>query len=73
MADLDGNTVGRHRAFGRPDTSYASSVTGRGADGPAISSPRTRGSAGPWDGAGTMYVTIPAGGFGETSAAMRCH
>lgn len=36
MQGLDGNTAGRHCAFGWPDTSYANIVTERDDDGPHI-------------------------------------
>lgn len=80
MHGLDGNTAGGHRAFGWPDTSYASRVTGRDADGPAIQLLQLAedGELGwRWGDVGTMYFTIPvkafaAGDFGKAEAIIRC-
>jgi hypothetical protein len=75
MDDLDGNTGGRHYAFGWPDTSYAAKVTARDADGPAIHLLQLAedGELGwGWGDAGTMYFTIPAKAFasGDYSKAV---
>ncbi|WP_405793686.1 DUF1963 domain-containing protein [Streptomyces sp. NBC_01506] len=78
MDGLDSNTAGHHCAFGWPDTSYATWVTDRDDDGPAIhllqlpEDPRLG-----WGDAGTMYFTIPAGDFAAgdfttADADMRC-
>ncbi|WP_220039762.1 DUF1963 domain-containing protein [Nonomuraea aridisoli] len=80
MDGLDGNTAGGHRAFGWPDTSYASQVTRRDADGPAIHLLQLAEDAElgwGWGDAGTMYFTIPAkafaaGDFSQAVADMRC-
>jgi hypothetical protein len=74
MGDLDGNTAGGHRAFGWPDTSYASRVTGRDAGGPAIHLLQLAEDAAlgwGWGDAGTIYFTIPAKAFaaGDFSVA----
>lgn len=80
MGDLDGNTAGHHCAFGWPDTSYSSQVTGRDADGPAIHLLQLAEDAEldwGWGDAGTMYFTIPAGAyaagdFGRAEARTLC-
>ncbi|MEU8106724.1 DUF1963 domain-containing protein [Nonomuraea muscovyensis] len=80
MDGLDANTAGGHRAFGWPDTSYASRVTVRDADGPAIHLLQLGEDAElgwGWGDAGTMYFTIPAkafaaGDFGKAEANLRC-
>jgi hypothetical protein len=80
MGDIDGNTAGRHRAFGWPDTSYGSGVTRRDADGPAVHLLQLTedGELGwGWGDAGTMYFTIPAkafaaGDFSKAEASGRC-
>ncbi|MEU7313232.1 DUF1963 domain-containing protein [Streptomyces sp. NPDC007083] len=80
MADLDGNTAGRHRAFGWPDTSYASDVTERDADGPEIhllQLAEDMDLGWGWGDAGTLYFTIPAGAFAagdfhRAEAKIRC-
>ncbi|MFD9817539.1 DUF1963 domain-containing protein [Streptomyces violascens] len=74
MGDIDGNTAGRHRAFGWPDTSYGSGVTRRDADGSAIHLLQLAEDAKlgcGWGDAGTMYFTIPAKAFaaGDLSKA----
>ncbi|GAA2205430.1 hypothetical protein GCM10009850_008880 [Nonomuraea monospora] len=80
MDGLDANTAGHHCAFGWPDTSYASPVTGRDADGPAIHLLQLAEDAElgwGWGDAGTMYFTIPAkaflaGDYSQARADMRC-
>ncbi|MEO3868464.1 YwqG family protein [Nonomuraea sp. B12E4] len=80
MGGFDANTAGNHCAFGWPDTSYASAVTDRDADGPAIHLLQLAedGELGwGWGDAGTMYFTIPAkafaaGDFSKAKADMRC-
>lgn len=80
MDGLGGNTAGRHRAFGWPDTSYASPVTRRDADGPAIHLLQLAEDAElgwGWGDAGTLYFTIPPkalaeGDFSQAGAEMRC-
>ncbi|TDD47750.1 DUF1963 domain-containing protein [Nonomuraea terrae] len=80
MDGLDGNTAGSHCAFGWPDTSYASQVTRRDADGPAIHLLQLAEDADlgwGWGDAGTMYFTISAkafaaGDFSQAVADMRC-
>ncbi|GAA2662792.1 hypothetical protein GCM10010412_036860 [Nonomuraea recticatena] len=80
MDGLDANTAGSHCAFGWPDTSYASRVTNRDADGSAIHLLQLAEDAElgwGWGDAGTMYFTIPvkafmAGDFSEAEADMRC-
>ncbi|WP_235459426.1 DUF1963 domain-containing protein [Streptomyces olivochromogenes] len=66
MDDVDGNTAGRHRAFGWPDTSHGSPVTARDSDGPAVQLLQLAEEAElgwGWGDAGTMYFTIPAKAF----------
>lgn len=75
LDDLDGNTAGRHYAFGWPDTSYTMKVTGRDADGPAVHLLQLAGDAElgwGWGDAGTNYFTIPAKAFaaGDYSKAV---
>ena len=80
MGDIDGNTAGRHRAFGWPDTSYGSGVTARDADGPAahllqLAEDEELGWG--WGDAGTLYFMIPAkafaaGDFSQAEAIGRC-
>ncbi|MFI9311393.1 DUF1963 domain-containing protein [Streptomyces triculaminicus] len=80
MDDHNGNTAGSHCAFGWPDNSYASAVTGRDADGPAVHLLQLAEDAElgwGWGDAGTMYFTIPArafaeGDFGEVQAIGHC-
>ncbi|GAA2829941.1 hypothetical protein GCM10010441_63080 [Kitasatospora paracochleata] len=80
MDGLDGNTDDRHRAFGRPDTSYGSGATRRDADGPAVQLLQLAGDAElgwGWGDAGSLYVTIPLGAyavgdFGRATADLRC-
>lgn len=64
MKGLDGNTAGRHCAFGWPDTSYAGPVTRRDAQGPEVHLLQLGQDAQlgwAWGDAGTLYFTIPAG------------
>ncbi|GLW73973.1 hypothetical protein Kpho02_62710 [Kitasatospora phosalacinea] len=66
MDGFDGNTAGKHCAFGWPDTSYGSSVTYRDADGPHVhllqlAADEELGWA--WGDAGTLYFTVPAKAF----------
>ncbi|MFE4514634.1 DUF1963 domain-containing protein [Kitasatospora sp. NPDC056783] len=66
MDGLDGNTTGRHCAFGWPDTSYTVPVTSRDGDGPAVHLLQLAEDPGlgwGWGDAGTLYFTIPAGAF----------
>ncbi|MFE3881735.1 DUF1963 domain-containing protein [Streptomyces lydicus] len=78
--DFDGNTAGGHRAFGWPDTSYASEVTSRDADGPAVHLLQLAGDTQlgwGWGDAGSLYFTIPAkafaaGDFSRAEATVRC-
>jgi hypothetical protein len=66
MGGLDGNTADRHCAFGWPDTSYASRVTGRDAHAPDIhllQLARDAELGWSWGDAATLYFTIPAGSF----------
>ncbi|MEV0415524.1 YwqG family protein [Streptomyces sp. NPDC050448] len=80
MHDLNGNTAGGHCAFGWPDTSYASEVSYRDADGPAVHLLQLAEDAElgwGWGDAGTMYFTIPAkayaaGDFSKAEAIGRC-
>ncbi|GAA3682214.1 hypothetical protein GCM10022224_053230 [Nonomuraea antimicrobica] len=80
MYDLDGNTSGGHRAFGWPDTSYASKVTRRDADGPVVHLLQLAADAHlgwGWGDNGTMYFTIPMkafaeGDFSRVEPEMRC-
>lgn len=80
MGDLDANTAGKHCAFGWPDTSYASKVTDRDADGPAIHLLQLAEDAElgwGWGDSGTMYFVIPAnafvaGDFGQAGWVMHC-
>jgi len=80
MGDFDGNTAGRLRAFGWPDTSYGSWVTRRDADGPAVHLLQLAEDAElgwGWSDAGTLYFTIPAkafaaGDFSKAEAIGRC-
>ena len=80
MRDLDASTAGSHCVFGWPDTSYASPVTNRDADGPAIHLLQLAEDAElgwGWGDAGTMYFTIPMqafaeGDFSKVEADMRC-
>ncbi|GAA3250244.1 DUF1963 domain-containing protein [Nonomuraea helvata] len=80
MSGLDANTANSHCAFGWPDTSYASSVTDRDVDGPAIHLLQLAedGKLGwGWGDAGTMYFMIPAkaftaGNFSKVEPVMRC-
>ena len=74
MADLDGNTADQHCAFGWPDTSYASRVTSRDTDGPAIhllQLARDAELGWSWGDAATLYFTIPAKSYwaGDFTAA----
>ncbi|RKE23416.1 DUF1963 domain-containing protein [Streptomyces sp. TLI_171] len=80
LDDFDGNTAGQHAAFGWPDTSYATAVTTRDADGPAVHllqlAEDTELGWG-WGDAGSLYFTVPAkafaaGDFTATEAAGRC-
>ncbi|WP_033214607.1 DUF1963 domain-containing protein [Kitasatospora phosalacinea] len=80
MEGFDGNTAGRHCAFGWPDTSYGTSVTDRDADGPVVhllqlAADDELGWA--WGDAGTLYFTIPAkafaaGDYGPAGAVGLC-
>ncbi|MEU6510126.1 DUF1963 domain-containing protein [Streptomyces sp. NPDC046942] len=66
MGDIDGNTAGRHRAFGWPDTSYGSRVTRRDSDSPAVHLLQLAQDAElgwGWGDAGTLYFSIPAKAF----------
>ncbi|MFD8597607.1 DUF1963 domain-containing protein [Kitasatospora sp. NPDC059646] len=80
LDDLDGNTAGRHCAFGWPDTSYASAVTSRDADGPAVHLLQLAEDVElgwGWGDAGSLYFTIPvkalaAGDFAAATAEGRC-
>ncbi|MFJ1756173.1 DUF1963 domain-containing protein [Kitasatospora sp. NPDC088134] len=66
MGDLDGNTMGRHCAFGWPDTSYTAQVTARDADGPAVHLLQLAEDAElrwGWGDAGSAYFTVPARDF----------
>jgi hypothetical protein len=80
MEGLDGNTAGHHCAFGWPDTSYASQVTGRDADGPEVHLLQLAEDSElgwGWGDAGTLYVMIPAkafaaGDFRQARAEIRC-
>ncbi|MGR6913807.1 DUF1963 domain-containing protein [[Actinomadura] parvosata] len=80
MGGLDGNTADCHAAFGWPDTSHASPVTRRDADGPAVHLLQLAadGELGwGWGDAGTMYFTIPVkafmvGDFSQAEASIRC-
>ncbi|MEV7119361.1 DUF1963 domain-containing protein [Kitasatospora griseola] len=80
LGDFDGNAAGHHCAFGRPDTSYASPVTPRDADGPAVHLLQLAEDVGPgwgWGDGGTVCFTIPAkafaaGDFSKAEANLRC-
>ncbi|PJN25488.1 DUF1963 domain-containing protein [Kitasatospora sp. CB02891] len=80
LGDFDGNTAGRHCAFGWPDTSYASPVTPRDADGPAVHLLQLAEDVElgwGWGDGGTVYFTIPAkafaaGDFSKAEACIRC-
>ncbi|MFJ8439820.1 DUF1963 domain-containing protein [Kitasatospora griseola] len=80
MGEFDGNTAGRHCAFGWPDTSYTSPVTSRDADGPAVHLLQLAEDVElgwGWGDAGTVYFTIPAkafaaGDFSKAEATIRC-
>jgi hypothetical protein len=64
MNGLDGNTADRSCAFGWPDTSYASPVTARDADGSEVhllQLARDAELGWSWGDAATLYFTIPAG------------
>lgn len=66
MSGYDGNTGGRHCAFGWPDTSYGNTVTARDADGPAIHLLQLAQDAQlgwAWGDAATLNFTIPARAF----------
>ena len=66
MSDYDGNTGGRHCAFGWPDTSYGNTVTARDTDGPAIHLLQLAQDAQlgwDWGDAATLNFTIPARAF----------
>ncbi|MBR7827782.1 DUF1963 domain-containing protein [Actinospica sp. MGRD01-02] len=74
MRGHDGNTGGRHTAFGWPDTSYGNTVTARDAEGPAVHLLQLSQDARlgwSWGDAATLYFTIPAGAFaaGDLTAA----
>jgi len=63
LDDYDGNTAGRHCAFGWPDTSYSTAVTRRDADGPLVNllqlaADEELGWA--WGDDGSIYFGIPA-------------
>ncbi|MEW2620763.1 DUF1963 domain-containing protein [Streptomyces sp. NPDC048106] len=80
MGDLDGNTAGRHCAFGWPDTSYTLKVSHRDESGPAVHLLQLAADADlgwGWGDAGTLYFTIPAkalanGDFRQATAQTLC-
>jgi len=77
MKGFDGNSAGRHCAVGWPDTSYATPITRRDADGPAVHLLQLAADAElgwGWGDAATLSFTIPAKPFaaGDFSAARVC-
>ncbi|MFC8722105.1 DUF1963 domain-containing protein [Kitasatospora sp. NPDC057198] len=66
MDGHDGNTAGRHCAFGWPDTSYSTSVTRRDADGPLVNLLQLAADGEfnwGWGDNGSIYFGIPAAAY----------